>query len=81
MVLGGVLLVGLVVGLFPRLLFGNDQSLAQELVQQTCAGCIAWKGAPSSRLEKKALDLIGAGSNFKQFHDNIVSGEETIGVE
>ncbi|WHZ24327.1 MAG: Cytochrome c, class I [Nitrospira sp.] len=66
MVLGGVLLVGLIVGTFPRLLFGNDQSRAKELVQQTCAGCHRLEGAPSSRLEKKAPDLIGAGSKFKQ---------------
>ncbi len=50
---------------FPRLLLGSDQGRAKEMVQNNCAGCHRLEGAPLSRLEKKAPDLIGAGSKFK----------------
>ncbi|MFZ1556309.1 MAG: hypothetical protein WAT38_09025, partial [Nitrospira sp.] len=51
-----VILVGLFS--FPRLLLGSDQGRAKEIVQNTCAGCHRLEGAPLSRLEKKAPDLI-----------------------
>lgn len=62
---GGALLV--LVGLIsaPQMLFGSEQPRAKELVQNACAGCHRLEGAPLSRLEKKAPDLIGAGSKFK----------------
>ncbi|MDP1768920.1 MAG: c-type cytochrome [Nitrospirota bacterium] len=68
---GGALLT--LVGLMsaPRMLFGSDQVRAKELVQNTCAGCHRVEGAPLSRLEKKAPDLIGVGSKFK--HEWLVS--------
>ena len=72
MVIGGSLLMLMGLMSSPRLLFGgSDQQQAKELVQNTCAGCHRLDGAPLSRLEKKAPDLIGAGSKFK--HEWLIS--------
>ena len=51
---------------FPRLLLGSDQSHVKEMVQNSCAGCHRLEGPPLTRFEKKAPDLIGVGSKFKQ---------------
>ncbi len=55
---GAVVLMTVLIGLFPRLLFGSDQSRAKELVQQTCVQCHRLEGKPDSRFTLKAPDLI-----------------------
>jgi mono/diheme cytochrome c family protein len=60
-----MLLLGAGLGLFPRFLLGADRQQVKDLVQNTCAGCHRLEGPPAPRLEKKAPDLIGAGSKFK----------------
>jgi mono/diheme cytochrome c family protein len=66
MVFVAVVLLGLIVGISPRVLFSADNQQAKDIVQKTCAGCHRLEGPPASRLEKKAPDLIGAGSKFKR---------------
>jgi mono/diheme cytochrome c family protein len=60
-----VLLLAAGMGLSPQFLSGADTRQAKDLVQNTCASCHRLEGPPASRLEKKAPDLIGAGSKFK----------------
>lgn len=62
---GAIVLLAVAIGTFPRLLFGGDQQQAKGIVQNTCVTCHRLEGPPSSRLEKKAPDLIGVGSKFK----------------
>ena len=52
-------------GMVPQMLYAGEPLKAKELVQGTCAGCHRLDGAPVSRFEKKAPDLIGIGSKFK----------------
>lgn len=58
-----VLVIGL--SLASRSLLADDRSRIESVLKTTCAGCHRLEGAPASRLEKKAPDLIGVGSKFK----------------
>lgn len=51
---------------FPPQLFASDQSLAKDIVQQTCAQCHRLEGQPDSRFNLKAPDLIWAGSKYQR---------------
>nr|MBI3613655.1 c-type cytochrome [Nitrospirota bacterium] len=66
MVVSVVLFLGAAMGLFPKLLFGNDQQRAKELVQNACAQCHRLEGKPESRFNLKAPDLIWAGSKYQR---------------
>ena len=59
---------GIIVGLSlaSRTWSADDRSRIESLIKTTCAGCHRLEGAPVSRLEKKAPDLIGVGSKFKR---------------
>lgn len=65
-VIGGALLA--LVGLMssPRLLFGNDEHRAKELIQQACVQCHRLEGKPDSRFNLRAPDLIWAGSKYQR---------------
>jgi len=65
MVISAILLLGTTMGMVPQILYAGEPLKAKELVQRTCAGCHRLDGAPASRFEKKAPDLIGVGSKFK----------------
>lgn len=52
--------------LFQEPSFGSDQSLAKELLQQTCVQCHRLDGTADSRFNLRAPDLIWAGSKYQQ---------------
>lgn len=66
MVVGVMLVLAGAMGLFPRLLFGSDQSRAKDILQQTCVQCHRLEGKAESRFNLKAPDLIWAGSKYKR---------------
>jgi mono/diheme cytochrome c family protein len=61
-----MLFVGIVLGIFPKPLFGGDQQRAKELIQQTCVQCHRLEGKADSRFNLKAPDLIWAGSKYQR---------------
>lgn len=65
-VIGGALLLLVGAMSVPRLLFGNDQARAKELIQQACVQCHRLEGQPDSRFNLRAPELIWAGSKYQR---------------
>ena len=66
-VLVTVMLLAAIAGLSPRLLFGDsNQERAKQLIGSACIQCHRFQGAPDSRFNLKAPDLIWAGSKYQR---------------
>ncbi len=65
-IVGGTLLVLAGLTASPRLLFGDDQNRAKQLLQQACVQCHRLEGQADSRFNLRAPDLIWAGSKYQR---------------
>ena len=65
MIGGTAVLLVVLASVFPRILLGSEDGRVQKLIH-TCAACHRFEGAPESRFNLYAPDLMWAGSKYQR---------------